>query len=634
MPISENHTKKIKVTFLPSSKQIEISPGISILEAAVSAGLQVRGDCGGKGLCGQCRLKVHGGEERYASPSERKHLAPEELAAGITLACQRRLVEDATIEIEAREIAKHAKGDDRDGYKTLNIESDLEKRYLIISPPSLEDQISDLERVARELSEMGEINTDLWVLSELPEVLRRSDYKVTGVLYGGGLLAVEPGDTTADKYGIAFDVGTTTVAGFLVDLNSGEVVATGDTTNYQQVFGSDVISRINYTIENKDGRALLQKRVMAAMNDIIFRLLRESGVSRDRVYEVVTVGNTTIIHLMLGLYSESIARSPFVPVFRQPLKISNVHLGFDIHSNGIIYTLPTIAGFLGADIVAAMLATHIDKKTGITLVVDIGTNGEIVLSGKGRILACSTAAGPAFEGARITCGMRAVEGAIEGIRISEDICLDVIGGVRPVGICGSGLIDAAAEMLRLGILDSNGRIVDRGILEGRVNRKVLNCIRDGDNGKEFILSDENSSAINRAVRITQLDIRELQLAKGAICAGIKVLLAKLGVKNSQIDRVFLAGAFGNYITRESAVSIGLFPDVPIDRIYPVGNAAGEGARMALASVSARKHAIELAQTVEHVELSSQQDFHEAFIGSTYFPGRGPENLHATAFHIP
>jgi len=257
-----------------------------------------------------------------------------------------------------------------------------------------------------------------------------------------------------------------------------------------------------------------------------------------------------------------------------------------------------------------------------------------VLSGKGRILACSTAAGPAFEGARITCGMRAVEGAIEGIRISEDICLDVIGGVRPVGICGSGLIDAAAEMLRLGILDSNGRIVDRGILEGRVNRKVLNCIRDGDNGKEFILSDENSSAINRAVRITQLDIRELQLAKGAICAGIKVLLAKLGVKGSQIDRVFLAGAFGNYITRESAVSIGLFPNVPIDRIHPVGNAAGEGARMALASVSARKHAIELAQTVEHVELSSQQDFHEAFIGSTYFPGRGPENLHATAFYIP
>ena len=619
MSVSKTPGKKIRVTFLPSTRQAEILPGASILEAAVLAGVHVEGGCGGKGLCGKCRVKLHGGGEEYPSQAEYKHLAEEELSAGITLACQRKITSDATIEIQAPVIRKHGKGDVRHDYKPVRVESALEKRYLTIPAPCLSDQDSDLERVAREISESVELEADIGVLSELPEILRQSDYKITAVLCGRCLMAVEPGDTTDEKYGIAFDVGTTTVVGFLVDLNSGKVLAAGDATNYQQVFGADVISRINYTIEHQKGQTLLQKRVMEAMEDIISGLLRKLGISRDRVYESLMVGNTTMIHLLLGLDTVFIARSPFVPVFRQPLEIRNRDFGLNIHSNGVIRVLPNIAGFVGSDSIAVLLATHIDKKVGVTLIVDIGTNGEIMLAGKGRILACSTAAGPAFEGACIKCGMRAVEGAIEGVLIDEDIRLDVIGGGHASGICGSGLIDAVSEMLRLKILDRDGQISTRGLLEGLVNQKILNRIRDGDNGKEFILTDEHRIEKKSPVRITQKDIRELQLAKGAICAGIKVLLGQMGVEAGEIDQVFLAGAFGNHIKKESALNIGLFPDISLDRIHLIGNAAGEGARMALASKVEARRATELAQIVEHIELSGRKDFQEEFLNAVYFP---------------
>jgi len=616
--------RKIKVTFLPSVRRVEVPSGTSIYEAAISAGMNVRGECGGKGLCGKCRVRLLGGSKDHVSDAIRKHFAEEELTAGMTLACQSLLLEDSTVEMEEAQIARDAKGDSQKGYERLDVESNLRKIYLVISPPSFEDQASDLERVGREIPGIREIGADLWTLSVLPDILRQSEFRVTAVLYGDYLLGVESGDTTAEKYAVAFDLGTTTVAGFLLDLNSGETLVSSHTTNYQQIFGADVISRINYTIEHKDGGKLLQKRIILAMNDIIFHLLKESGISKDRVYEVMAAGNTTMIHLMLGLKCEAIARSPFVPVFSQPINMQNRDFGLNIHSNGIISTLPTVAGFLGSDIIAAMLATNMDGGSGSKLLIDLGTNGEIVLSGKGRILACSTAAGPAFEGAAITCGMRAVDGAIENILISGDVHLDVIGNVAPVGICGSGLVGVASEMLRSGILLSDGRIVDREALKGRFNQKILNCIQDGANGKEFVLSKETSSATGGRVRITQLDIRKLQLAKGAICAGIEILLDEMGIKGSQINQIFLAGAFGNYINKENAVSIGLIPAVPLERIHPVGNAAGEGARMALASTSTRRKAIDLARTVEYIELANHKEFREIFINATYFPSINPE----------
>jgi uncharacterized 2Fe-2S/4Fe-4S cluster protein (DUF4445 family) len=619
MNTSKRPEKKITATFLPSMKRTEILTGGTIFEAAVSAGVHLEGSCGGKGLCGKCRVKLYCGGDAYPSQAEHNHLAEKELSAGMALACQRRLTSDATIEIQAPVIRKHGKGDAAHNYKPVSVDSPLKKRYLTIPAPCLSDQVSDLERVAREIPEIGELEADIGVLSELPMLLRQSDYRITSVLCGSRLMAVETGDTTDKKYGIAFDVGTTTVVGFLVDLNSGKVLAAGDATNYQQVFGADVISRINYTIENKKGETLLQKRVMEALEDIVSGLLKKSGISRDRVYESLFVGNTTMSHLLLGLDTVFIARSPFVPVFRQPLEIRNRDFGLNIHSKGIIRVLPNIAGFVGSDSVAVLLATRIDKQSGVTLIVDIGTNGEIMLAGGGKILACSTAAGPAFEGACIKCGMRAMEGAIEGVFIDEDIRLDVIGGGPASGICGSGLLDAVSELLRLNILDREGRISTRDPLEGLVNQKILNRIQEGEHGRAFILTDEPLIEKKRPVRITQKDIRELQLAKGAICAGIKVLLGQMEITAGEIDQVFLAGAFGNHIKTKSAQNIGLLPNIPPDRIHLIGNAAGEGARMALASKVEARRANELAQRVEHIELSGRNDFQEEFLNGVYFP---------------
>lgn len=599
--------------------------GTTIFEAAVSAGVHLEGSCGGKGLCGKCRVKLYGGGDAYPSQAERNHLAEKELSAGMALACQRKLTSDATIEIQAPVIRKHGKGDGAYDYKPLRVDSPLKKKYLVISPPCLSDQVSDLERVAREISDDGELEADMDMLSELPMLLRQSDYKITAVLCGRRLMAVEPGDTKDKKYGIAFDVGTTTVVGFLVDLNSGKVLAAGDATNYQQVFGADVISRINYTIENQKGKTLLQKRVMEALEDIVSGLLKKSGVLRDKVYESLFVGNTTMSHLLLGFDTIFIARSPFVPVFRQPLEIQNKDFGLNIHPNGIIRVLPNIAGFVGSDSVAVLLATRIDKQSGVTLIIDIGTNGEIMLAGGGRILACSTAAGPAFEGACIKCGMRAMEGAIESVLIDEDIRFDVIGGGPASGICGSGLLDAVSELLRLNILNREGRISNRDPLEGLVNQKIINRIQEGEHGRAFILTDENIIETKRPVHITQKDIRELQLAKGAICAGIKVLLGQMEITPDEIDQVFLAGAFGNHIKTKSLLNIGLLPDIPPDRIYLIGNAAGKGARMALASKVEARRATELAQRVEHIELSDRKDFQEEFLNALYFPTTDYDN---------
>lgn len=391
----------IKVTFLPSGKAIKVSPGVSILESAIAAGLGVKGLCGGKGLCGKCRVKAHYGVEQKISLSELEHLSQEDLDDGMVLACQRKLIADALIEIEPEAINPHRKESLTDAHKLMPVKSAVTKKYLTLPPPSLEDQASDLERIMREVSNGNSLEIGIELLKHLPTILRRSSYRVTAVFLDKSLIGIEEQDTRRDSYGIAFDIGTTTVAGSLVDLNAGRIIATRGATNYQQLFGADVISRIDYSITHENGAGLLQKGAMAAMDEIITGLTRESGITERQIYEAVLVGNTTMIHLFMGLEASFLARSPFVPVFSRPLNLSNKDFGLGIHPAGNIHIFPSIAGFVGADTVAVMLATEIEKQPGITLVVDIGTNGEIVVAGKDRILTCSTAAGPAFEGAKI-----------------------------------------------------------------------------------------------------------------------------------------------------------------------------------------------------------------------------------------
>ncbi|MCL6478398.1 MAG: ASKHA domain-containing protein [Peptococcaceae bacterium] len=608
----------MQVTFLPAGKQIQVPAGVTVLEAAAAAGVQVEGTCGGRGTCGKCRVRVLSGVAGEPSGAEQKFLSQAELASGQVLACQCKLTGDAVIQVAAAEDAHRRKSLLGGDNEVLPVEPAVIKKYLCLNPPNVEDQTPDLERVAAAAGEES-LSAGRDLLAALPRTLRQAGFKVTAVITGSRLAAVEQGDTTADKYGVAFDIGTTTVVGYLVNLDSGRVRATASATNPQHVHGADVISRIDYTTGKEGGLARMQQLVVSAMNGIISRLLAEAGVDRERVYEATVVGNTTMSHLFLGVDPAYLAPAPFVPAFRRALDVPAREIGLNIHPAGSIHVLPNIAGYVGSDTVGVMLATEIDRQPGITLAVDIGTNGEVVLAGRGRILTCSTAAGPAFEGAHIRCGMRAAAGAVESVRIDGDVYLDVIGGVPPTGICGSGILDAVAEMARAGILHATGRMIGPAAQAESLDGRLRQRIRAGDQGQEFVLAAGEITGNGTDLVLTQQDVRELQLAKGAIYAGIQLLLAELGIVPADIDRVLLAGAFGNYIKKESALAIGLLPPVPPERIRSVGNAAGAGARLALASVTERARAMELARRVEHVELSARKDFQQAFIGALNFP---------------
>lgn len=606
----------VKVNFLAQQKEVEVSAGSTLLQAAAKAGVPVEGNCGGKGTCGKCKARIVSGGGGKASPVELKYLSPAELETGWVLACQCSLWNDVVVEVRAQKDAYHRKSDLNRGEWGVAIEPSVEKILVSMTPPSVEDQTPDCERLLGHLPQMRQdVSRDL--LSALPRILREAEFKVTAAMAGGRLLAVEPGDTTARKFGLAFDIGTTTVVGSLVDLNSGEVLADSAATNPQNVFGADVISRINHAAGG--GLRQLQDKVVGAVNSIIRQLLAEAGINKNEVYEAVVVGNTTMSHLFLGIDPTYLAPAPFIPAFSRAVEVGTAELGLDMHPGGRVVVLPNIAGYVGSDTVGVMLATRIEQREGICLAVDIGTNGEVVLSGRGRILTCSTAAGPAFEGAQIRHGMRAAEGAIEAVSIDGDVTLKVIGNTAPRGICGSGLIDAVAEMAKSGVIDATGRFVGPGASGLSLDPRLMARLRRGENGCEFVLAPAGISAAGEDIVITQKDLRELQLAKGAIYAGIRVLLRELGVSGEDVTQVLLAGAFGNYIKKESALAIGLLPEMPLDRINSVGNAAGDGAKLALVSKSERARALSLARRAEHVELSTRAVFQEEFINALYFP---------------
>lgn len=384
-------------------------------------------------------------------------------------------------------------------------------------------------------------------------------------------------------------------------------------TNPQQVFGADVISRITHASRGPDQLCELQEKVIGGLNKIIAQMCQEREIGREEIYQAVVVGNTTMAHLFLGLDPTYLAPAPFIPVYRESVEVQANELGLDILGTGTVVMLPNVAGYVGADTVGVMLAAEADRLPGVSLIVDIGTNGEIILSGRKRILTCSAAAGPAFEGAEIKYGMRAAEGAIEGVRITEDIELDVIAGGKVRGICGSGLIDAIAEMVKVGVIGSTGRFVGGPAELEKLPALVRERLRKTERASEFVLTWGKDSASGEDIVLSQKDIRELQLAKGAIIAGIMILVREMGITSQEIDRVLLAGAFGNYIRKESAVGIGLLPPLPLEKISTIGNAAGDGAKMALLSMKERARADSLARRAEHIELSTRKEFQAEFI---------------------
>jgi uncharacterized 2Fe-2S/4Fe-4S cluster protein (DUF4445 family) len=621
---------EVLVCFRPSGAEAYVLPGTRLVEAAAEAGIVLDIPCGGEGLCGKCRVIVASGAGD-PTPVERDSFSADELRAGWRLACQSKVCGPTEVTIAPTSTPQIEKGSgviDRD--KPVEASQQrlppplfplFSKRYVELPPPARGDDLPDLLRLERAI-DAGPLQIDLSLLRELPGRLRQSDFRGTAVLAYGRLLDFEPGHTEADAFAVALDLGTTTLVAELLDLGAGARWAVEARLNPQIRFGDDVLSRILHVRQTPDGLRQLQETIASAIDEMIGQLCRQAGIARDRIYELTVSGNTTMQQLLCGVDPSPLGEVPFVPAVGRGLPCLAAELGMTIHPRGAAYVMPVIGGFVGGDTVAGILATGLADADAPTLFVDIGTNGEIVLLADGELSAASTAAGPAFEGARISCGMRGCTGAIEKV-VVEDGCLrtNVIGNIAPTGLCGSGLIDVAAELLRHGIVTPQGRLLSRDQLPTGVSPDLADRVISHEGQVSFLLASKTETADGRPIVLTQRDIRELQLATGAIRAGIVILLRRVGLEPSDLDRVLIGGGFGNFIRRSNAQRIGLLPSqIEHHRIRYVGNTSLAGARLAALSRQAREAAEQLARCTEHVDLSCDKEFHREFAEAMIFPG--------------
>ncbi len=607
---------KYTIRFLPSETVTHAPEGTTLFNAANWAGLAIDSTCGGRGTCGKCKVRLLEGQAPIRE-ADRKFLTPAELSDGWRLSCRAVLHTDCVVDVPRLMGNPKAALLGYGHHVILN--PNVAKVFLQLAEPNLEDQQSDLGRIVAALDTEGyAVRTNLALWRTLPKTLRRSDFKVTAVVVGDELIAVEPGDTRNQSYGLAVDIGTTTVVGAIVNLNTGAVEAVKSELNRQASFGADVISRVSHTMMEDEGLAVLQSRIIETLNDLLEQLTAQSGIAREEIYECVVVGNSTMLHLLMGIDPEAISVAPFIPTITDPVTFRAADIGLRLHPEARVSTLPHLGAYVGADIVAGILATDLtrNKDAKLRLLIDVGTNGEIVLGSVNGTLATAAPAGPAFEGAQIKNGMRASTGAIEGVTITpEGISLQIIGGdVRPTGIAGSGLVDAVAEMYRAGIVDASGRLIRPEEAQGKLSDALIERLVTVDGVRAFRLSDPESNIV-----LTQQDIRALQFAKGSIAAGVKVLMQLMGVTANDIHEVLLAGSFGSYINPASARAIGLVPWVPVERIVAVGNSAGEGAKIALLSFREREAANRIPRFIEYVELSGRSEFNDIFTEALAFP---------------
>jgi len=618
--MAENKKKNLQVSFLPSGKKVTFQKAISLREAIIKAKIDFSFPCGGNGLCGKCKVKVKGNTN---PPSlKEKETIPEWLEKGYRLACQTILYGNAEVEIPVSSLISSLRILTEGSEEKFKVDPFVQKIYLSLPPPTLKDQISDVARIKRELRKKGfdQLKIDLRLIKKVPFILRDSQFKTTVVLNNKEIISLEEGDTRGKNFGLAFDVGTTTVVGSLIDLDTGNRIATKAILNPQTIYGDDVISRVSYLQNNSKGLLNLQRKIVGGINEIVDYLVNSTGVKRKNIYEITLVGNTVMQHLLSGVNPLNLALYPYVPVTQDPINLKSYRLGIKINPLANIYVFPNIAAFVGGDTVGVILATEMHKINNKTkLAIDIGTNGEIVLSHEGKLVAASTAAGPAFEGSRISHGMWAQDGAIEKVRLKDgEVIIDVIGGGRPTGICGSGLIDSISEFYKEGIIDRSGRI--KPVKEQ--SRLWRNRIVEDEEGGRFILWEDGEKS---SIFISQKDIREFQLAKAAIYTGIKILLDKLEVKRENVEEVLIAGAFGNYINLESAYNVGLLPKFPNSKVKNVGNAAILGAIKALISRKSRQEAEEIPHLVHYVELAATTNFQDVLTDSIFLGEKESNN---------
>ncbi len=604
------------ITFLPQQVTLEVESGISLLQGASKAGVFIDASCGGNSSCGKCKVFIESGNPGPLTDKEKELLNKEEMDGGCRLACQIQVMEDLSVRIPGRKSAACRKSALLNIPDELNLNPEVHKKFVQVSLPDLENPAGYLEQLEKVLEWKPLL--PLTLLKALPGVLEQGKGQLTVTFNSQHqVIRLEAGNREDCCYGIAFDIGTTTVVGMLWDLNQGALVGIHSRNNPQGVFGGDVISRICYAGESVDNLEQIHQKIIGGINEIVQVLCQENQIKPDWIYDITVVGNTSMGHIFLGIDPISLAGAPFNPVFTSGLDIPAAELGIGVCPLANVHLLPGIAGHVGSDITAGILAGRLKESAGMELFIDVGTNGEIVLFGNGKALTASTAAGPAFEGASIHHGMRAASGAIETVKIDDgEVLLGIIGDEEPMGICGSGLIDSISELLRVGLINNKGRLLSKDeALQQCFPQRLAERLIGADQGKAFILAVKQDG---NPVLLTQKDIREMQLAKGAIYAGIQIMLKMMDAEIRDIGKVSIAGAFGSYINKESAVRIGLFPAVDPERIVSAGNLAGVGSSMCLLSKVERRMAVERIKSIQHVELALHPDFQRIYMKSMYF----------------
>lgn len=603
------------INLQPVGKRVRITPGATLLEAAQSAGVALASLCGGIGSCDSCKIRLVSGRLTPPTLEEQATFNQEDLGAGYRLACQAQPLSDVILDIPPESMTTPQRLQIEGQGEVVRIEPAVTAVKIRMTPPTLHDLRDDLSRLRiamKNAGVSGPVDFDFAVLNTISESLRKNNWQVSVVLHNNQVIALLPPLTPL--LGLAVDIGTTKLAAYLCDLADGTIIAKSGAMNPQISFGEDVISRISYA-KTMTHRKTLQNRLVETLNQMVSELCSMANkagndVSPAQIVDAVIVGNTAMHHLFAGLPVAQLGASPYVPAVNEALEVRAADMGLELAPGALVYLPPNIAGYVGADHVSMLLATSAWNSSTTLVALDIGTNTEVSLVHNGKLYSCSCASGPAFEGAHIQAGMRAAPGAIERMQITDDnkIRLQTVDDQPPVGLCGSGILDAIAAMLDSGIIDKRGALQPSHPLVSKVDSKL-----------EFILASPPDTGHEQDVSINRQDVNEIQLAKGAIRAGIETLMRQAGITAYQLESFIVAGAFGTYISIASAVRLGMFPDIPLERFQQVGNAAGAGARQMLLSTSQRRLADEIACRSTYIELAANPNFTAEYSRALFFP---------------
>lgn len=610
----------MRVCFLPENKPVDSTAGKTILECARDEGYHIFASCAGKGTCGECRVRIHEGIPEPQTV-DTLYFSPKELESGWRLACLHTVQDGMAIEIPAFQKIQIGKTVTSTATPYVQLDPVVVKEYIEVQEPTLEHPATDLQLVCNALQH-GELRHTVNFLRVLPETLRSGAFRITCIHDGEELIHAEQGDTTSIHYGIALDIGTTTLAALLVDLHTGDTIEAVSTMNLQMVYGADVLSRIRHAIENPKGLEQLINKLRESINNVLESLFQNRHELKETVYDVAVAGNTTMQHFLLGLSPKGFAFSPYTPVLSDGVSLPATTSRISLPPYSRMYVLPNLGGYVGGDTVGMILSTRMDKQKDLHLGIDIGTNGEIVLGARERMYACAAAAGTAFEGGGLQSGMAAVPGAISLIDWRDnDLQILTVGNEPPLGLCGSGVIDCIALLLQYGIVESSGKMLSKDEMTHPIALQMRDRLTGEGMHQEFVIYESDACRIV----ITQKDVREIQLAKGAILAGIRLLLREYGAELSDITKVYLAGTFGNFLRKESIRAIGLIPsEIPIEKMEFVGNAACSGAKLALISRSERSRAEHVSRMVKHINLATFPGFQDTFTDSLFFPSNHDE----------